>query len=151
MYNVHGSGTDRGCIGTSQTQSCGLYRSVCLVPGFLGFQQGAMKRSVPTRTKHLPKCNPCWILVEQKSAGVTNYRFWVVWLPWYFGFCVLSLLFVKINYVYISKYERLPKSKTALGLEIQPSAVQFIPFVNQRRHLLILYGFRLMIWEMIKF
>jgi hypothetical protein len=38
-----------------------------------------------------------------------------------------------------------------LGLEIQPPAVHSIPFVNQGCRSLIMSGFQLMIWEMIKF
>ena len=35
--HIHGLSSDPGCIGTSQTQSFGLYRAVYLVPGFSRF------------------------------------------------------------------------------------------------------------------
>jgi hypothetical protein len=65
----------------------------------------------------------------------------MVCLPDYFDFGVLSLLFVKINYGYIAKYERLPKPKTSLGLGTQPLVDNFFPFVRQVCHLFIVSAF----------
>jgi hypothetical protein len=58
-------------------------------------------------------------------------------------------MLVEINCVCVAKYEKLPKPKTKLELEIQPPAVHSIPFVNQGRHLFILSGFWLMILDLV--
>ena len=50
--HIHGPCSDRECIGTPQTQIVSSIASFAWFLFFLGFQQGAMGRLAPTRTRY---------------------------------------------------------------------------------------------------